>query len=217
VIVICAEDRIEGAKEAIRLGANIILLDDGYQHLRLQRDCNILLVGKSSNGNVIPFGKNREPINAAADADVILWMDDSSFHLPHKKDALISRATVLAKKLVLLSGETIAFSAIKDKRILAVSSIAQPQRFHSLLQTLGAEVVAHALADHAEYSNEIIRSIYSHAKDAKCDFIVTTTKDIVKAENFYSDITPPCSVAVLHIEYEIEDRKEFFDRIKVII
>ena len=213
VMVICAEDRVQGAQEAIKRGANVILLDDGFQHLRLQRDCNILLVNEGSQGNVIPFGKNREPINAATDADIVLWMDDSSFHLPHKKDALVARATLRAKKLTLLSKETFELSAVGGKRILAVSSIAEPQRFHSLLQSLGAEVVAHALADHAEYSEEIMRSIYSHAKEAKCDLIITTTKDIVKSEKFYNDVTAPCPVCVLHIEYEIGDKEKFFEKI----
>ena len=72
-IIMVDEDRVHGAYQAKSLGADVILLDDGYQHLRIERDLNILLVDSAQQfTNVIPFGKLREPLSAARAADVII-------------------------------------------------------------------------------------------------------------------------------------------------
>ncbi len=214
VIIICAEKRAQGAKEAIKRGAQVIILDDGFQHLALQRDCNILLLNEASQGNVIPFGKNREPMNVTDDADIILRMDDSTFSLPLKKDAVSMRAKLQAKKITLLNKEEIILTDIRGKKVLAVSSIAEPQRFHRLLESLGATVNTLALKDHASYNSEIIDVIYTKAYHEQCQFIITTTKDIVKSEEFYQNVTSPCPIGVLHIDFDIENNVAFFAKIK---
>ena len=72
-IVICDEDRVRAARNAVKLGAEVILLDDGFQHLRLKRDLNILLINSDEGiPPVVPFGKGRETASALNNADFIL-------------------------------------------------------------------------------------------------------------------------------------------------
>ncbi|MFI5264774.1 MAG: tetraacyldisaccharide 4'-kinase, partial [Candidatus Kapaibacterium sp.] len=211
-IVICDEDRVRGAKYAIQLGAEVIFLDDGYQHLRLQRDMNILLI-HSEEGvpPVIPFGKGREDSSAIIDADIIIqtnYIKKSISSLIKGDKPLVTASTVLTS-VNLYSGddEIDALPEILDRsRILALSGIANPLSFEQSLREIASEVIPYRLGDHADYERTSFQKIVAQVIEGQCDFIATTTKDAVKMLDSFrtmqrlDDSLPP--IAVIHSDIE---------------
>ncbi len=214
VMVVCDEDRANGAKEAIAIGADVILLDDGYQHMALKRDLNILLIDKHSNQHVIPFGKNREDITSSSDADIIIRTDENGIVIPQRKDTLIVRAKLVASNITFLDVSTQSPEYLKGKRVLAISSIANPERFHNLISSFDADIIPYALEDHAEYNAAIISDVIKRAANDDCDIIITTTKDIVKSGEYFDKAELACQVGVLHITYTFSDEDEFWKQIQ---
>ncbi len=214
VMIVCDEDRANGAKKAIAMGANVILLDDGYQHMALKRDLNILLVDKHSDQHVIPFGRNREDITSASDADTIIRTDESQIEIPHKNDTLIVRAKLTASHIAFLDASKQSPEYLKGKRVLALSSIANPERFHNIISSFDADIIPYILDDHAEYNANLIADIIKRATRDDCDLIITTTKDIVKSSEYFEKAQLPCEVGVLHITYSFSDEEEFWNRIQ---
>lgn len=190
-IVICDEDRVRGAQNAILLGAEIIILDDGYQHLRLKRDLNILLINSEEGiPAVLPLGSGRESFSAAADADVLIQTNfEEHKHTPLKfEEKLVAQIQTILSRVNLYSGddEVDALPEIlSGEKVLAFSGIAHPERFERSLATVAASVIPYRLRDHAEYDIEVLEKIASKATAEKCNFIATTTKDAVKMLDSY--------------------------------
>jgi tetraacyldisaccharide 4'-kinase len=185
-IVIVDEDRVQGANKAKELGADVIILDDGFQHLRLKRDLNILLAGGTSSP-VIPFGRSREPASAAIAADVVVNSDGkevSDLSVVNSK-AILSTVRAAPSSLMSFTVPDVPLTQLEGKRILALSSIANPKRFYNMLRELGATVIEKSLGDHAEYSEELIEKILVDTKKGGAEIIVTTSKDAVKSRKYF--------------------------------
>jgi len=217
-IIIVDEDRVHGAQEAVKLGAQVILLDDGYQHVRLQRDLNIVLIDAEKHiPPVIPFGRAREDSGATRDADLLLLTNVNANNgkkqlvfTNHQGEELpIAYArTRVTSLLSIATGENLNAESFRGKKVLAVSSIAHPERFYNTVNSLGTQVIAYSLGDHAEYSEAVIIKILNKAKSERCEAIVTTSKDIVKAREYYEEAATP--VYVLLYELELIHNKEVF-------
>src|SRR6185312_13594112 len=138
-IVVVDEDRVKGAREAIKLGAEVIILDDAFQHLRIKRDLNIVLVDAGEGfGTVLPFGKARERASAIRDADVVLLTNVTSEAKANKRMKRIGKYVsssipicttyTLPEKISALNGsEELTIDALENVRVLALSSISKPQ------------------------------------------------------------------------------------------
>ena len=190
-IVIVDEDRVRGAKKAKELGAEVIVLDDGFQHLRLKRDLNILLMDGTSSP-ILPLGRSREPGSAVRAADIIISSDGNA-------SSETSNAVVrsIPSSLMSLTVVDVPLTALKGKHILALSSIANPERFTNMHCELGATVIAKNLGDHAEYSQGLIEKILVEAKTNGVEMIVTTMKDAVKSEKYFERANPAIPVLIL--------------------
>jgi len=221
-IVICDEDRVRGAQQAVSLGAEVILLDDGFQHIRLKRDLNILLINSDEGiPPVFPFGKGREPASAIKDADVIIFTNSEKgekFSFGDKP--VISARTVIGLiQLYRTYGtDDVSPEIFSGKKLLAFAGIACPQRFKESLVPYARSVVLVPLEDHAEYNPATLEKIIATAKKESCDFIATTTKDAVKMLALYVAMQqkdsrlPP--LTVIHSEIEFMSGKELlFSRI----
>ncbi len=197
-IVIVDEDRVRGAREAKALGAEVIVLDDGFQHLRLRRDLNILLIaGKPSP--VLPFGKSREPESAVRSADLVIFSEGvDAVDVLDESGRASAIIRSMPSHLSSLEVTEVPLATLKGKRVIALSSIASPKRFHAMLRGLGAEVIPDDLGDHAEYSVAIVQSILNEANKSKVEAIVTTTKDIVKSRKYFEHAAPSIPVLILH-------------------
>jgi tetraacyldisaccharide 4'-kinase len=215
-IVVVDENRVRGAEEAKKLGAEIILLDDGYQHMSIHRDLNLLVVTvEQPPGAVLPFGVSREDTAAARNADFLLLTSATDEE----------RSNAIARELSVAKGVNIPFArvrsiakglgsldpAVRDleslshlqgKRVLAVSSIANPQRFVNLLTQHGAEVELEDLGDHASYDHEWMMRIMNRVERLNMDMIVTTAKDAVKSRQLFFESPGELPVYVLAHGFE---------------
>lgn len=171
VPVIKSPDRCKGAIFAYRkLGTEIILLDDGFQHRRIFRDLNICLVsGPLDKERLLPMGRLREPVTALKRADVIINTG---------KDASIVVDGLLDNKGIISSG-------INGKRVFAFCGIANPQRFFDTLRPEYDEIKTMVFADHHKYNVADIRKIKKASMGF--DMAVTTEKDFVRLNPSWMD------------------------------
>lgn len=175
-----------------------LIMDDGYQHMALRRDTNILVMDAGApfgNGYLLPRGRLREPHSAMARATAVLVTRASqAARLDALKAAVRAVAptvpiwvTDFAPSAVVQVGgsSTVAPSALKGERVLAVSGIGSPKSFRKLLEAAGATVAEHCVfPDHHAYSQEDVQRIRQAAERAGAGRIVTTEKDAVKLAQF---------------------------------
>jgi tetraacyldisaccharide 4'-kinase len=198
-VVIAGRDRVAGAKFARdQFGLDIVILDDGFQHRRLQRHVDLLLFnGRRALDNrwLLPAGPFREPLSAAHRADIILVTkgnrSGSATALQRDGEALGNKKPIYygdMKPLALVSSAQREWrewplSELSGKRILALTGIADPTSFYHALQEWGVETAEILeFPDHHRYSQTDWHTI--SAVGQKVDLIVTTEKDLVKLERF---------------------------------
>jgi len=186
---------------------DVVLLDDGFQHLRLKRDLNLLLVNRArgfGNGWLLPAGPMRDRRTAAARADAIIVIDgsggpdegqpfafDPDDCQPHERQRVF-HAHLEPRALITAWADhderaTYRWSeqplALGGRRTVAVSGLADPDGFHAMLRHLGANMIATmAFPDHHAYAPSDVKKIQDAARNA--ELVVTTEKDLVKLERF---------------------------------
>lgn len=210
-VVIVAPKRREGVETAIRdCDATLIILDDGFQHLAVQRDLDILLLDArrpAGNGSVLPAGLLREPLSAHRRAQLCILTRDDHFAAPLPFPDLPSLRSRhrLARELVALDGTVQAVSDFSGRRGVAFAGIAKPEIFFKGLKELGLDLVSTvALDDHADFTVEVMAKLKQAAVTA--DFFVTTEKDGVKLRP--SDLPLPCFQAPLEMEFSPDGNLE---------
>jgi tetraacyldisaccharide 4'-kinase len=172
--VIKSPDRLKGALFAYdHLGAEIIILDDGFQHRRLHRDLDIVLVSRDiTRERLLPAGNLREPASCLSRADIIITSKGA--------DHVGLKAVLKPSALVDANGNTSDLCLLEGKRILAFCAIGRPDHFFAMLEQLGAIVERLAYKDHHCYTVLDAKEILDRASGK--DFILTTEKDLVKID-----------------------------------
>jgi tetraacyldisaccharide 4'-kinase len=210
-IVVVAPRRRAGIEAALRdWGATTIILDDGFQHLAVQRDLDILLLDARrplGNGSVLPAGLLREPPAAHGRAQLcILTRDDElAAPAPFATPATLRCRHRLAAEFVTLDGSVSPVKDLVPLRAVAFAGIAAPEAFFRALQALGLQLTAAiALNDHADFTAATLQKLKQAALTA--DFFVTTEKDGVKLRA--SDLPLPCFQALLELEFAPVDQLE---------
>jgi tetraacyldisaccharide 4'-kinase len=190
VPVIKSPNRLKGALFAyVHLGAEIIILDDGFQHRRLHRDLDIVLVGRDiTSERLLPAGPLREPASCLSRADIIIALKGA--------DREGFKAVLKPSTLVDTHGNTPDLSLLAGKRILAFCAIGRPDHFFAMLEQLGAIVERLAYQDHHCYTTADVKEIMNRASGK--DLILTTEKDLVKidAEWFTTELDKLYAVRV---------------------
>lgn len=191
LIVVTGSDRYRAGLVAIKkFRPDVFLLDDGYQHLRLHRDLNILLLDDRrpfGNGWTLPAGLLREPLSVIRRADLIVYTraDKTSpspalsglpvCHSSHRLTGIISLSTAKASN----------FSALAGKTGVACAGIADPNAFFSALANEGLNLSATlSLRDHCRYGAAERALIFRTMKETAADYLITTEKDAVKMVTF---------------------------------
>jgi len=170
-------DRAALAQEAARRGAEVILLDDGFQHRHLHRDLDILVVDAAvgfGNGRLLPRGPLREPLSSLRRAGLI-WLVESLDPGPRLSfDQPVVRVAVRPTALIGPSGDEEPLDALHGREVVALAAIARPERFAATLESLGARVVERRfLPDHAP--------LLPHHFEARAGaLLVTTEKDAAR-------------------------------------
>ena len=195
--VLTGPERIVSGRLAIeRFGADVLVLDDAFQHRRLARDVNVVLLdGTSPFGNrrLLPAGPLREPPRPALDrADIIV---KTGVEAPPGRAAADPTVDGVSRPVFRASYEALALrpvgggpptppDSISGRRILAFTAIAAPEKFRATLTALGVEIIKYlAFPDHYFYKERDVRAIAAEAKQLQAEMIVTTEKDGVKLSN----------------------------------
>lgn len=170
---IVARNRAAGAQLADILGAEFIVMDDGFQNFQIAKDMAIIVVDAAigfSNGKVIPAGPLREPVHSGFErADAIILAGEGSPEFPPFP------RPILRASLVPQSPER-----FRGSKVLAFAGIGRPQKFFDMLTRHGAKLVGSAAyPDHYAYPADELRALAARAQTANA-LLVTTEKDYVR-------------------------------------
>ncbi|HSP07273.1 MAG TPA: tetraacyldisaccharide 4'-kinase [Acidobacteriota bacterium] len=178
-MVVVAENRVEGLKALEPFTPDVILLDDGFQHRRIARDIDLLLIDASENllrQRVLPFGKLREPIDSIERASAIVLTHASRAHTS-TLDWIVShaRAPVFHADYVPVRND------LAGKKLAAFCALGSPQHFFDMLEQAGATLVFHQdFRDHHVYTGPELALLNANAERAGAEALATTAKDAVK-------------------------------------
>ncbi len=225
VVVLVDKDRVNAGLYAIEeFGTDTLILDDGFQYLRLKPHINIMLVDSTApfhNHHVLPRGLLREPIKNLRRADYIfLSKSNGGNHLRHLKSFIRRhnrRAEIIEcchkpKYLedVYVKENRLPLNFLNGKRIAALSGIAYPKSFEDFLEHFGSTIVyTERYADHHRYRQQEIIDFINKAKDHNAEVIVTTEKDAVRLPRLDRRDIP---VYFMRVEIDILSGQESFDQ-----
>lgn len=210
-IVLVAPRRREGVALAVaRFGAEVIVLDDGFQHLAVARDLDIVLLDAAhpfGNGALLPAGLLREfPVALQRGQLFILTRcaPADTFTCPLPGPLLRGRHE-LSRHFLDLSGRPLAVAELVGRRGVAFAGIAAPEHFFAGLRDLGLDLSATlSFPDHAAYDGAALAEIARAAVGA--EYFVTTEKDGVKLRA--TELPLPCYQAPLELLLEPADALE---------
>jgi tetraacyldisaccharide 4'-kinase len=213
-VIVVGKDRISAGLKAIEIsGADIIILDDAFQYLKLERDLDILVFDGSrgiGNGRLLPRGPLREGLGAMRRADIIIITkkkeEEWGISLPFFPSIPVFYGLYrIASIKNPFNGKTLPPSFLKGKRVIAFCGIGNPGGFISMIEEMGAMIVKKAFfADHHVYRPKDIEMIIS--MDESVDIYLTTEKDMIKIEDIWRQEIP---IYAIQIELEILEKGAF--------
>jgi tetraacyldisaccharide 4'-kinase len=200
VSVLCGPRRAELARHAVdALGADVLLLDDGFQHRALARDLDVVLLDAADpfgNGRLLPAGPNREPVAALRRAG-LAWLSRVDQAAASGGPEALERLRALARDATgappvesrhapddLLDGtleRSLGLATLRGRRVLLLSGLARPVSFRRTVEGLGAEVGAELRhPDHHRFTDADLDEAFRAAERSGCALVVTTEKDAVR-------------------------------------
>ena len=236
VPIIVGKDRFKAGMLAVKeFNPDVVLLDDGFQHLRLYRDIDLVLLDFNSpfgNGNLLPRGILREPASSLSRADALILtrsdlvpgsikakLLDRLMYLSQKRSVYITfhapyiyqvvKATRDIEDIALSESQDWNSNMIKGRKAFAFSGIARNEDFKHTVEGFGCDVSGFAgFPDHHTYSDEDINTILQSAKDAGADIICTTEKDYARMGHRKSW---PIDLVIIGIEIAFGDDEAAFN------
>ena len=202
----------------------VFILDDGFQHWRLYRDKDVLLIDSGDpfgNRALLPFGKLREPLGAMKRADIVVLTQCKG---PHRLQANKEAEGLIAEikrynadapiflsghsivKARLLSGEAMSQDRIKGSKVFCFCALGEPGSFTSTVASTGA-VIAGTMTfrDHYSYSARDMARIKEAAGKSGAEWIVTSEKDMIKIRG----LDLPENIIIIEIAISIDE--SFYD------
>ena len=215
--VISSADRIAAGHEAINdFGTDCFVLDDGFQHLRLARDLNIVTIDATNpwgGGKLLPYGRLRETPESLSRADCVVITRCDQVRELDKLRSEIRRFTG-GRPIFHSEMRTSRVSPLKNgssetltppARVAAFCAVGNPHSFFEHVRRSGYELALQKLyPDHHVYSQDEIDALAQQAKEAGAEALITTAKDAVKLRTLSFSL--PCYV--LEIEMSIENGEE---------
>ena len=232
VAIVVDANRVQGGRRAIEQHqADVLVMDDGFQHRRLARDLDIVMIDATcpfGYEKLLPAGLLREPVSQLkrADAVVLSRSDQIEFDQLAKLQNRIgelARANSNAETLLLQSehrpvalfnaqNESRPCEQLKDQRVFAFCGIGQPHSFEKTIIGLGAKVIGqHFFADHHKYSPADLTRLAPLAQSQGAEMIVTTEKDWVKISTLCKNL--PIPLYWLKVEMDMTRGSDELNRI----
>jgi tetraacyldisaccharide 4'-kinase len=186
-VVVAADRYVAGALAERRLACTVHVLDDGFQHLRLERALDVVVVtGRDLEDRVMPAGRLREPVDVltAADAVVVNAAED-----------IDPRVRAVGARRVFRMTRRIAER--REERVLAFAGLGRPDAFFDMLQQAGWNVAGRvAFADHRRYSRGDLERLAAEASRVGARALVTTEKDAARLDGIHEASLPILSAAL---------------------
>ena len=218
-VVVADPNRAAGARRAAAAGAQVLVLDDAFQLLRVARDLNIVVISAESaevSPWTLPAGPWREGRDALARADwVVVTRKRAGLDAAGAvADALAARRPARPVSLARLaldgfdglrSGTRHPATVVQGRRVTAAAGIADPHSFAAQLRALGASVQLLAYQDHHPYSSGDLERLVRASVEA--DYVVVTEKDAVKLRGRWPREGPEPLVAALAVHWERNERQ----------
>lgn len=214
VPVIAGKKRWVSGQYAInRFQSEVVILDDGFQHLPLKRDLDLLLIDSScpfGNGYLFPRGVLREPLSRLSRADaIILTKVGQSGNIKKLKKNLSEIVddhpifqVDFAPGEVRVYGKEASLppECLQGKRVIAFAGVAKPDSFRQTLLGLKAEVVAlESFPDHYRYGRKDGERLWQMAMRLGVDALVTTEKDLVRVKGLIPGSIPLWTLPIHHV------------------
>lgn len=221
ILAISADRYTAGRAVESKNATHFLVLDDGFQHLRLRRSLNIVLLDCSNpfgNGFCLPLGRLREPVESLKYADVALL----TRALPGSTHARlcerlreinprirIFRSRMTTRGLINLdTGEPADLESLRGARVGTFCGIGNPAAFHRQVSETGAEIVlTRDFKDHYRYAQSDLDSLSKAAVAADASALVTTAKDAMNL----SGLALPMRLYVLEIELTVDDPERLLE------
>ncbi|MCG8404063.1 MAG: tetraacyldisaccharide 4'-kinase [Phycisphaerales bacterium] len=216
--VVIDPDRIAGGRRARAQGADVLLLDDGFQHRRLARDLDIVLIDATAPfgyGWMLPRGLLREPLKSLRRADVIVLTRSDLVDASSRRLMLAQVNRTSGGKPVVhavhrivgfmdIAGEAIPVEGAGAMRAVVFAGIANFDSFRRSVEETGVEIVAaYEYPDHHDYTSEEITALGDVAVTLEANVILTTEKDAVKLTGRWKE--EGCRLLVLRLEIEFDE------------
>jgi len=171
--VLVSPDRyLAGRLAEHAFGATVHVLDDGFQHVQLDRDIDIVLVGRDDIAKPLTFpaGRLREPLDTVIAADAVVAADED-----------VDVSAVGADLPFFRTRRAVEISNLDGRTVFAVAGIAAPNRFFADVRGLGCSLAGtRAFSDHHPYSRKDLARVAEAARTAGAHILVTTEKDYVR-------------------------------------
>jgi tetraacyldisaccharide 4'-kinase len=208
-------DRVAAGRLAVEAGADCLILDDGFQHLRVRRDLNLALIDALDpfgGGRVLPSGRLREPLSCLSAADAVVLTRTEAVgkiglqNLRQRVRALFPEKPILDAvhrpvRLTMPDGSKAEeLSWLDGKSVFLFCGLGNPQGFVHTVEKLGADiVVARFLPDHYPYGRRAVTRLAEDCLRVHADSAVTTEKDAVKIGPSWPGMIP---LRVVRIEMD---------------
>lgn len=216
-IVVVNNDRIKAGTTAIKLGAEVLILDDGFQYLKLNRNENILLLDAYKpfdNGFLLPRGHLREYPDSMSRATAIVISNASDATISEIKESDLQQIKTFSKdkpiikmkyKIRRLTGlnikKSIDINELTNMKVVVFCGIGNPISFLDTLKSYKINIAQHlSFPDHFKYTYEEIKQITKLAQNHNTENIITTEKDAIKIET----LCEAAPVTFWQTEIEIE-------------
>ena len=224
--VVSNPDRLAAGEWAIKnLGSEVFVLDDGFQHLRLARDLDIVTIDATNpwgGGTLLPYGRLREPRVGLSRADCIVVTRTEqvgdTVSLNEGVQQFAGAIPVFSSRMMTsgirgLNGESVDNESLRAQSVAAFCGVGNPESFFNQLRQEGyTPVFTRAFADHHNYSRADLNRLIKEAKDHGARGLMTTAKDALKLASLELEL--PCYV--LEIKISIDDEVRLMKMIQAV-
>jgi 3-deoxy-D-manno-octulosonic-acid transferase len=207
-----------GREMEIRFRPDVILLDDGFQHARLRRAVDIVMLDGMdpfAGDAVVPLGRLREPVEALRRADLIVISRAGK----RKFDGLLER---LPNQVPVFLSD-VEIEAWRPERppldgVAAFCGLASPLTFFDTLRNAGARIVlTRTFADHHRYAPEELKALSGDAQRVGARVLVTTEKDCANLPEGVDGLIAPLKLYILEVRLRLRNEAEFFSYLDTLL